>query len=46
MALGKSVEKVLRVVEEAIGLPFHVEADSNLPRNELAQLTMARGKKS
>ena len=44
MALGKSVEKVLRLVEETTGLPVHAEPDSNLPRNILAQLTIARGK--
>jgi hypothetical protein len=44
MALGKSVEKVFRLVEQETGLPIHVEADATLPRNILAQLTMARGK--
>ena len=44
MALGKSVEKVLRLVEETTGLPVHVEPDSTLPPNLLAKVTMARGK--
>ncbi len=43
MALSSSVEKVLRLVEEKSGLPVHVEADSSLPKNELAKVTMARG---
>ena len=44
MALGKSVEKVLRLVEEKTGLPVHVETDASLPPNILAKVTMARGK--
>lgn len=44
MALGKSVEKVLRLVEETTGLPVHVEPDGSLPPNILARVTMARGK--
>src|SRR5216684_854000 len=44
MALGKSVEKVLRLVEERTGLPVHVETDASLPRNILAKVTMARGR--
>jgi hypothetical protein len=43
MALGKSVEQALQLVEEATGLPVYVEADSSLPRNMLAQLTPAGG---
>lgn len=42
MALSKSVEKVLRMVEEKSGLPVHVEPDPALPKNELAKVTMAR----
>jgi hypothetical protein len=44
MALGKSVEKVFRLVEERTGLPVHVEPDASLPPNLLAKMTMARGK--
>ena len=44
MALGKSVETVLRLVEETTGLPVHVEPDDSLPSNILARLNMARGK--
>ena len=44
MALGESVEKVLRLVEQKTSLPVYVEADATLPRNILAKLTMARGK--
>jgi hypothetical protein len=43
MALGTSVEQVLQLVEEATGVPVYIEADSNLPRNILAQLTPAGG---
>jgi hypothetical protein len=43
MPLGKSVEKVLQLVEEATGRPVYVEADSSLPKNKLAQLTLAGG---
>jgi hypothetical protein len=43
MALSPTVEKVLRQVEKATGLPVHVEPDSTLPKNILAKVTMARG---
>lgn len=44
MSLSEITQKVFRLVEEASGLPVHVEPDSNLPKNILAKLTMARGK--
>jgi len=43
MALGTSVEKVLRLVEARTGLPVHVQPDASLPGNLLAKVTMARG---
>jgi hypothetical protein len=44
MALGTTVEKVLRLVEARTGLPVHVQPDASLPANLLAKVTMARGK--
>lgn len=44
MALTIATERAFKLVEQATGLPVHVQPDASLPKNILAKVTPARGR--